>query len=213
MISCDIAIIGGGIIGTSVAHFLARSGQASNIVIFEADSSYRHAATPAGAGGCRQLFSLSENIAMSRYSIAFYRDFARHLAGDKQAVDIDFDPCGYLFVVGEGGAQQLEANHKVQTAAGVDARLLDRHSLSTLFPDLVVDDIRLGCFSPADATFTTAKILSHWRRHVEALGVRYVAGRVTALAHDKGVMRQAVLADGRTVRAEAFVNAGGALGW
>ena len=60
--SVDIAIIGGGIVGSAVAYFLARTGKAGKVAVIEPDSSYTFAATPAANGGIRQLFSLPENI-------------------------------------------------------------------------------------------------------------------------------------------------------
>ena len=72
----DIAIIGGGIIGSSIAYFLARSGRPGVVAVIEPDSEYALAATSSGAGSIRQLFSLPENIWMSRYSLQFYSEFA-----------------------------------------------------------------------------------------------------------------------------------------
>jgi len=46
----DIVIIGGGIIGSTAAHFLAKSGNAGNIVVIEPDSTYARASTPQGTG-------------------------------------------------------------------------------------------------------------------------------------------------------------------
>ena len=55
----DIIIIGGGIIGSSIAYFLARTGRAGSIAVIEPDSTYELATTPKGAGGIRQLFHLA----------------------------------------------------------------------------------------------------------------------------------------------------------
>ena len=48
----DVAVIGGGIIGSSIAYFLARSNQVGSVAVIEPDPTYRLAATPQGAGGC-----------------------------------------------------------------------------------------------------------------------------------------------------------------
>ena len=60
----EIAIVGGGIVGSSIAYHLAASGRAGRVVVIEADPTYEHAASPRGSGGIRQLFSLPENVAM-----------------------------------------------------------------------------------------------------------------------------------------------------
>jgi hypothetical protein len=51
--SVDILIIGGGIVGSAIAYFLARTGRAGRVAVIEPDSSYELAATPAANGGIR----------------------------------------------------------------------------------------------------------------------------------------------------------------
>ena len=54
----DILIIGGGVIGSSIAYHLARDGRAARITVIERDNRYAEAATPRSLGGLRQQFSL-----------------------------------------------------------------------------------------------------------------------------------------------------------
>ena len=65
----DIVIIGGGIIGSSIAYHLARDERAGTIAVLERDNTYSKAATPRGSGGIRQLFSLPENIEPTHISL------------------------------------------------------------------------------------------------------------------------------------------------
>ncbi|MEM7536918.1 MAG: FAD-binding oxidoreductase [Chloroflexota bacterium] len=204
-----IAIIGGGIIGSSIAYFLARTGQAGSIVVIEPDPTYTRATTPNGAGGVRQLFSQPENVWMSQYSLQFYKEFAQEMAvGDKPA-NIDFNQRGYLFVVGEEGAKQLEINHATQSVQGVNAHLLDYPALATRFPSLGLDDIVLGCHSPDDGTLDTTLALRGFRDKAESLGVIYLYARVTALECQQNKVISATLDSDETVTADVFVNAAG----
>lgn len=206
----DIAIIGGGIIGSSIAYFLARSGRAGSVTVIEADASYRLAATPTGAGGVRQLFSCPENIQMSRDSLRFYKHFATTMAVDGQPAAIDFTDCGYLFVVGEAGRRQLEANYERQIAEGVPAQLLSRAALADRFPSLGVDDIAAGCLSPTDGTLTTRLALAGFRRKAEDMGVAYREDRVVDVTVDRNLARSITLASGTSVAADVVINAAGA---
>ena len=86
----DVAVIGGGIIGSSIAYFLTRSNKVGSVAVIEPDPTYRFAATPQGAGGVRQLFSLPENIWMSRYSNRFYSDFPKTMTVKGYSADINF---------------------------------------------------------------------------------------------------------------------------
>ncbi len=67
----DIVIIGGGIVGSAIGYFLARTGRAGKVAVIEPDPSYAFSATPTANGGVRQLFSLPENILMARYGLDF----------------------------------------------------------------------------------------------------------------------------------------------
>jgi len=206
----NIAIIGGGVIGSSIAYHLARTGKAGDIVVIEPDSSYARAATPNGAGGVRQLFSRPENIWMSQYSLQFYKEFDSAMAVDDTSASIDFNQRGYLFVVGESGAKQLEINHNQQSQQGVYTELLDRHDLERRYPSLGLDDIVLGCLSPHDGTLNTAPALQGFRRKAEQLGAQYVEARVIGLAAEKNRVHTAHLETGESVQADVFVNAAGA---
>ena len=74
----DVAIIGGGAIGASVAYFLRLHDPSVDVTVIERDPTYQLASTPRAAGGIRRLFCLPENIELSNYSIPFFDDFAGH---------------------------------------------------------------------------------------------------------------------------------------
>jgi FAD-dependent oxidoreductase domain-containing protein 1 len=77
----DVAIIGGGVIGSAIACALAaQPGFSGSIVVLERDPSYRTAASALSVSSIRQQFSTPINIALSLHSIAFLRQAARHLA-------------------------------------------------------------------------------------------------------------------------------------
>src|SRR5436190_17796550 len=111
--TCDVAVIGGGVIGCAAAYFLKLAGL-DRVCVVEPDPTYARASTPVATGGCRRLFGLPENIRMSQFSIDFFLDFQRHLAVDGYAPDVQWKPWGYLFVVGAGHEAVLEANARVQ---------------------------------------------------------------------------------------------------
>ncbi len=206
----NIVIIGGGIIGSAIAYFLARTGQAGNVAVIEPDASYSRAATSQAAGGVRQLFNLPENIQMSRYAVDFYANFAHIMAVEKQPAEIDFRQQGYLFVVSSKGARQLEINARRQADEGVQVELLDCTALAARFPAIGLADVALACYSPEDGWLDSASALQGFRRKAIALGVTYIEDRVTALDSDKQQLTEARLQNGASVQAEIFINAAGA---
>lgn len=206
----DVAVIGGGIIGSSVAYHLARDDPAAGIVVIERDPTYEHAATSRSNGGIRRLFSLPENIQMASYGLEFYRNFSTEIAVEAFAADISFRRQGYLFVSDNGGAAQMEENFHLQESMGVQAELLTPESLARRFPSISTIGVDLAVLSDQDAWIDPSAALMGLRRGAQALGVTYIKDEVRALIADDTAVRSAELANGESVGADVFVNACGA---
>jgi len=206
----DIAVIGGGIVGSAIAYFLSREGRGGRVVVIEPDPTYEHAATPAANGGIRQLFSLPENIEMARFGLDFYADFHREMAVDETPADIGFRRRGYLFLSDDGDHATMAANHRLQAAMGARVDLLDRQALSARFPSLNVSDIAVGVHSPDDAWINPHAALMGFRDKARAQGVTYIQDRVVGWHQDRGLAREVELASGQVLAADCFVLAAGA---
>ena len=206
----DIVIIGGGIIGTSIAYHLAREEGAGRIMVIERDPSYEHAATPRSNGGIRRLFSLPENIEMASYGLAFYRDFATKMSEQDEPADISFRRQGYLFVSDTGNAAKMEQNFRLQESMGVEVELLSPDALKKKYPSISTTGVDLAVLSDHDGWVDPHAALLGFRRKARALGVSYVVAEVKSLTADNVAVRSAELANGDKVNAGIFVNACGA---
>lgn len=206
----DIAIIGGGIIGSAAAYFLAADGRAGEVVVLEPDPSYTRATTPQAAGGVRRLFSLPENIRMSVFSLDFYARCSELLATTGENVDIAFRRQGYLFTVTSEGARTLEANARLQESEGVDVVLLDVDALRSRFPSVGTDDVALACHSPNDGWINPHAALQAFRARAQSLGVTYVNERVVGFELGRNAVLSAMLGSGDALSAGCFINTAGA---
>lgn len=206
----DILIIGGGIIGSSIAYHLARDGRAGRVTVIERDSTYAKAATPHSLGGLRQQFSLAENVLMSRYGLGVYRNFAREMAVGGEPAAVDFRELGYLLLADEDGMAVFEDNQRLQNSLGANVELLDLDDLASRFPWLCLDGLAGGSFGPEDGWLDPHGALQGFRRKARALGVGYVEDEVVAM--DRGATRiNAVrLRSGERRQAGLVVNAAGA---
>ena len=204
----DVAIIGGGATGCATAYFLKAAG-VGRVCVIEPDPTYARASTPVATGGCRRLFALPENIRMSQFSIDFFQRFQQHLAVDGYAPDVQWKPWGYLFVVGEGHDEQLEANFRVQQGLGVKVELLDRAAIEKRYPWMRSDDLAMGVLSPEDGWLDPNSVLQGFRKKSQAMGVEFLRDRVLDIqtgGHRVGLLE---LQSGERVRAENVVNAAG----
>lgn len=203
----DVAIVGGAVMGSSVAYFLTALAPGCKVAVVEPDDTYEYASTLRASGGARRQFSCPENIAMSNWSIAFIEDFAGTMAVAGEPAHVDWRRGGYLFIVPEEGFAGLCENHAVQVAHGVDAVLLDRAGLAARFPSMRVDDLAGGVHTPGDGWCDPHGLLRGFRRKAAAQGAVYVRDRVAGIERGSPITLR--LASGATLAADAVVNAAG----
>ncbi|MED5359564.1 MAG: FAD-dependent oxidoreductase, partial [Pseudomonadota bacterium] len=207
--SIDILIIGGGLIGSSVAYHLAKSGKAGEIVVLEPDPTYEFATTPKGSGGVRRLFSRPENVALGSYGLEFYSTFKETMAINGELADISFKPQGYLFLSDGGDSSRMRSNYETQTANGVGAELLEQGDLKTRFPSVNFDDVEIGVLTPDDAWIDPHAAMMGFRRMARHLGVDYRKDRVVDWQGDGAAARHVTLESGQIISAKTFVLAAG----
>ena len=124
--SADVVIIGGGIIGASIAWHLASRGARSVRVLERADAPAA-GSTGRATGGFRAQYGTNINVRLSLLSLAQLTTFA-----DEHGVDPEYQPVGYLFMARTAQTlDTLRAAMCVQHNAGYT----DGHEVST-------DDIR-----------------------------------------------------------------------
>ena len=142
----DVAIVGGGVMGSAIACFLRSDpGFHGRVVVFERDPTYRRASSALSASSIRQQFSTPENIAMSSFGFDFLRDIDRHLAVDGEAPpDIGLTERGYLYLATAAGETVMREIHETQVAHGAEVVLLSPDDLATRFPWLSTDGVALG---------------------------------------------------------------------
>ncbi len=206
----DVVIIGGGIIGSAAAYFLAISGRGGAVTVIEPDPTYAKASTPAGAGGVRRLMSRPENIRMSQFSLDFYADFQDLMATKDNPADIQFRRQGYLFLTGAEGVDDLTRNFETQSREGVPAELLDLSALQARFPSVGTDHVALACHSPEDGWIDPQAALIGFKKKAESLGVTYLRDRLVGLERSKFAVTGAVLESGQRLTGEVFLNTAGA---
>src|SRR5262252_7905682 len=94
----DIFIIGGGVIGSSIAFNLLQDGFPGSVAVMERDSSYQFASSALAFGGVRQQFMSAVNIKMVQHSLGALAQFP----------ECPFRQRGYLFLGNESNWATLQ---------------------------------------------------------------------------------------------------------
>jgi len=207
----DVVVVGGAIIGSSVATFLAmRPDFDGRILVIERDPTFRTSSTTLSAASIRLQFSTPLNIEISRFGLAVIKHPDRYLAADGEVPEVDFVENGYLFLATEAGREVLEHNHAVQRSLDVPVILLTAAELKQRFDWLQTDDLAGGSLGLADeGWFDAHALLAGFRRRARSLGVEQRFGEVVALDRDGDCITSVVLADGSSIGAQWVVNAAG----
>lgn len=146
MEAAEVVIIGGGIVGSSIAYHLTTAG-CSNVLVVERETHQGKGSTGKSMGGVRAQFSTPVNIQMSLYSIPFYATFEERLGHPS-----GYRPQGYLFLAtSEAHLKYLRTNYELQVKLGLkDVRLLEAEEIAGLYPQLRSDDVVGGSFCSSD---------------------------------------------------------------
>jgi len=146
MHTANVVIVGGGIVGSSIAYHLIAAG-CKSVLVIERETAQGKGSTGKSMGGVRAQFSTPVNIQMSLYSIPFYASFEERLG-----YPCDYRAQGYLFcATNDKHLAYLRANFEKQVQLGLkNVRMLDGDEIRGMFPQLRGDDIVGGSFCSTD---------------------------------------------------------------
>ncbi len=201
----EVLIIGGGVIGSSIAYQLARQGQ-QVLVIERSSVAAEPAASWASAGGVRQQGRHPAEAKLAVEAIERWRTLEQELEAD-----LHYRRGGNLLLAeSDAEAEQLSAFVQQQHEMGfADVRLVDRKEAHTLVPGLN-DRVVAGSYSPsdgqADPALTTRSFAAAAKRH----GATYWTGTAVLALRSQNERVIGVQTERGEVQAEHFVLAAGA---
>ncbi|WP_353644017.1 FAD-binding oxidoreductase [Mesorhizobium sp. WSM2239] len=203
----DVVIIGGAIVGSSIAYYLREEGFSGSIALVERDPQFTHSATTLSCASIRQQFSIPENIRLSQFTLALFRRLEQEFG---EGADIGFREGGYLILAGENGLPILEQNHRVQMAEGADIVLEEASALERRFSWLSTEGIAAGAFGrTGEGWFDAHAMLMLFRKALRPKNIDFIAQAVTGIERDGGRVTSVMLDNGDRLEAGTVINAAG----
>ena len=199
-----IVIIGGGVVGSSIAYHLGKRGAGKDVVVLERNR-VASGTTAAAIGGIRSQFSTEVNIEFSLESVRFWRRWDEEIG-----TPLDYREDGYLFLAQTADeAETFRRNVALQNRMGVASRLIDAAEAQSLIPGMFVDDITAFAYHDKDGRATPHEATMGYAKRARELGVTIREGvEVTGIETQGGRARAVTTSDGR-IEADAIVNAAG----
>jgi FAD-dependent oxidoreductase domain-containing protein 1 len=196
----DVLIIGGGVIGSSIAFNLKNDGFDGRVVVIERDPSYQFASSALAMGGVREQYLSAVNVALAQFSIALY----------EKTPEVDFHQRGYLFLGNKENWENLRRRYEIEKSLGVHVDLLTVADIRNLVPELRCDDLVGGIIGRRDGYVDPRKVLRFSRKRAEDAGVVYVADEVQRIDISRGAVKAVHAAKSGRIETDQVVIAAGA---
>jgi len=202
----EVVVIGGGVVGSSVAYFLARAGK--NVVLIEKGCKGGEASSANAAFIWSITRKAGIDIRLAMHSFDIHRQLKAELE-----MDFEYEQGGGLMII-EDEAQRpfVEAHLQKRSEDGYPLEMIDARQVLELEPHLAKERVYGAAYSPIDGKINPIFLVIALNReahklgaqlfhYTEVKGIEVTGGKVKAVVTDKG-----------TIKTDTVVNAAGSWG-
>lgn len=170
-----INIIGGGIIGNSVAYNLSQDST-NEVTVYEIDKGYEESSFARSCGGLRAQYFTKTNVEMSNFSIDFIRE----------KTDIDYTGNGYLMLFGDHQKNDCDASTLLQRSCGASTIAMLPNEVKEKHPYLNTEDLYRGCITldHSEGWIDPVSLHTWYKNEAQKNGVKWVYEDGTKVDHD-----------------------------
>jgi sarcosine oxidase, subunit beta len=192
--TCNIVIVGGGVMGASTLYHLTARG-IKNVILLEKNEFFGQEATGRCAGGVRYQFASEINIRLSLKSLPMLDRFKEEIGQD-----INYRKCGYLFVLtSPKDVEAFKHNVELQNKLGVKTEWLSGDEVRNRLPHMRFEDALAGTFNPKDGLVDPNSVVMGYisaaqklggraYSEIEVTGFEVTGGRIQGVRTNQGVI-------------------------
>jgi len=212
--SYDVVIVGGAMLGSSVAWFLSDNPDFDgSVLVVERDPTYEFTSTSHTNSCMRQQFSREINVRISQFAADFVKNFRSYMGDDERVPNIPIQSYGYMYLADNAAfAATLRESQQVQAACGAGTKHMTRDEIAAAYPFYNLDDIIAGNHNLIDEGYFDGNTLfDWWKRSARERGVEYVTNEVVAMTKNATGTRveSVTLKSGEVIACGTIVNASG----
>ncbi|MDE1131866.1 MAG: FAD-binding oxidoreductase [Ascidiaceihabitans sp.] len=212
--SYDVVIVGGAMLGSSVAWFTATNPDFNgSILVVEKDPTYEFTSTVHTNSCMRQQFSNEVNIRVSQFAADFVKNFREYMGGDERVPHPILQSYGYMYLADNAEfAATLKEGQEIQAKLGAGTKHMTAEEIKADYPFYNLDDILVGNHNLIDEGYFDGNTLfDWWKRSARERGVEYLTNEVVAMTKstDGSKVESVTLASGEVVSCGTVVNCSG----
>lgn len=212
--SYDVVIVGGAMLGSSVAWFTASNPDFDgSILVVEKDPTYEFTSTSHTNSCMRQQFSNEVNIRVSQFAAEFVKNFRDFMGGDARVPQPVLQSYGYMYLADTPEfAATLRDAQAIQKTLGAGTKHMTPDEIARDYPFYNLDGILGGNHNLIDEGYFDGNTLfDWWKRSARERGVEYLTNEVVAMAKssDGSKVDSVTLASGEVIACGTVVNCSG----
>ena len=206
----DVIVVGGGIMGCSIAYYLMDADDKLKLTVVEMDPTYTRASSTLSMANIRIQFSLKENIQISQYAFDILERFEADMVVDDEKPNISYRREGNLFLVDDDGFSLAEEALALQKGLGCQVEWWSPEQIREHYRLYQPTGLLGGTFGPQDGHLDAYSVLMGYKAKARSLGAEFIKDEVIEIVTEGGRVSGVRLASGGRLAGKFVVNCAGA---